>query len=242
MTLKPQIIGNFDGGIHNADLKAADARLDKSATYKDLSTVIIIPALASVPTKAVAAWWNMMTPPNQKVCKLFAAGMEVGAAYENVVQAVLDNPELSKWKYILTLEHDNIPPSDGLIKLLERAEEHPEFDVIGGLYWTKGPGGVAQCWGNPNEHPFNFKPQKPRLDGGLLEVNGTGMGFTLFRIEMFRDKRLQRPWFKTTSSKQEGVYTQDLRFAQDARKHGHRFCVDCSIHVGHLDVIAGVVW
>jgi hypothetical protein len=240
--MKPQIIMAADLGAHNADLQAADARLDKNASYKDLSTIIIVPALASVPTKAVAAWWNMMTPPNQKIAKLFAAGMEVGAAYENVVQAILDNPELSKWKYILTLEHDNIPPSDGLLKLLERAEANPEFDVIGGLYWTKGPGGVAQCWGNPNEHPINFKPQKPRLDGGLLEVNGTGMGFTLYRTAMFKDKRLRRPWFKSAASKEEGVFTQDLYFALDARKHGHRFAIDCGVKVGHLDINADQVW
>jgi hypothetical protein len=63
--MKPQIIGAYDGGAHNDDLKAADARLDRSAVYKDLSTVIIVPAHDRVPTKAVAAWWNLMTPPNQ---------------------------------------------------------------------------------------------------------------------------------------------------------------------------------
>lgn len=240
--MKPQIIMAGDPGAHNADLQAADARLDQDATYKDLSTIIIIPAHDAVPTKAVAAWWNLMTPPNQKVCKLFAAGMEVGAAYENVIQAVLDNPELSKWRYILTLEHDNIPPPDGLLRLLKTAEAHPEFNVIGGLYWTKGHGGVAQCWGNPNEHPINFKPQKPRLDGGLLEVNGTGMGFTLYRIAMFRDKRLRRPWFKSAASREEGVFTQDLYFALDAKKHGHRFAIDCSVKVGHYDVSTDTVW
>lgn len=240
--MKPQIISSFDAGAHNADLQAADVRLDKSGTYKDLSTIIIVPAKESVPTKAVASWWNLMTPPNQKVAKLFAAGMEVGAAYENVFSAMMENPELSKWKYILTLEHDNIPPSDGLIKLLERAEEHPEFSVIGGLYWTKGIGGVAQCWGSPNEHPINFKPQKPRLDGGLLEVNGTGMGFTLYRTAMFKDKRLRRPWFKSAASKEEGVFTQDLYFALDARKHGHRFAVSCDIRVGHYSIEEDKVW
>jgi hypothetical protein len=240
--MKPQIISSFDPGAHNADLKATDARLDKNASYKDLSTVIVIPARESVPTRAVAAWWNLMTPPNQKIAKLFAAGMEVGQAYENVFEAILNNPELSKWRYILTIEHDNIPPSDGLLKLLERAEAHPEFDVIGGLYWTKGIGGVAQCWGDPNEHPINFKPQKPRLDGGLLEVNGTGMGFTLYRMSMFKDKRLRRPWFKSAASKEEGVFTQDLFFAMDARKYGHRFGVDCSIRVGHYDMNEDRVW
>lgn len=240
--MKPQIISSFDSGAHNADLQSADARLNKSATYKDLSTIIVVPAKEAVPTKAVASWWNLMTPPNQKVCKLFAAGMEVGFAYESVFQAILDNPELSKWRYILTIEHDNIPPSDGLIKLLERAEEHPEFDVIGGLYWTKGPGGVAQCWGTPNEHPINFKPQKPLLDGGLLEVNGTGMGFTLYKVSMFKDKRLRRPWFKSAASKEEGVFTQDLYFAMDARKHGFRFAIDCGVKVGHYDVSSDIVW
>ena len=240
--MKPQIIGAYEGGAHNSDLKAADSRLDRSAVYKDLSTIIVVPAHDRVPTKAVAAWWNLMTPPNQKVCKLFATGMEVGAAYENTVQAILDNPELSKWRFILTLEHDNIPPSDGLVKLLERADACPEFDAIGGLYWTKGVGGVAQCWGNPNEHPINFKPIKPRLDGGLLEVNGTGMGFTLYRMEMFKDKRLRRPWFKSPASREEGVFTQDLYFALDARKHGHRFAIDCGVKVGHYDIDNDKVW
>lgn len=241
--MQPQII-SFDKieGSNNADLEAAGKRLDKSATYKDLSTVIIIPAFDSVSVKVVAAWWSMFSPPNQKVCRLFAQGMEVGEAYERTIEAVVSNPELSKWRYILTIEHDNLPPADGMVKLLECAEAHPEFDVIGGLYWTKGPGGVAQIWGDPNEHPVNFKPQKPRLDGGIQECNGTGMGFTLYRMEMFKDKRLRRPWFKSAASTAEGVFTQDLYFALDARKHGHRFCVDTSVRVGHMDVASDIVW
>jgi hypothetical protein len=240
--MKPQIISGFDGGAHNVNLQATNKRLDEGVSYKDVSTIIVIPALDSVPTKAVAAWWNMIQPPNQKIAKLFAAGMEVGAAYESTIEAILANEELAKWKYILTLEHDNIPPSDGLVKLLERAEAHPEFSVIGGLYWTKGPGGVAQCWGDPNDHPINFRPRKPLLDGGLLEVNGTGMGFTLYRLKMFKDKRLRRPWFKSAASSQEGVFTQDLFFAMDARKHGHRFAIDCGVRVGHYDLAADQVW
>jgi hypothetical protein len=168
--------------------------------------------------------------------------MEVGEAYERTVDAVITNPELSKWKYILTIEHDNLPPADGMVKLLECAEANPQFDVIGGLYWTKGPGGVAQIWGDPNEHPISFKPQKPRLDGGLQECNGTGMGFTLYRMDLFKDKRLRRPWFKSAASAAEGVFTQDLYFALDARKHGHRFAVSCDVRVGHFDVGSDIVW
>jgi hypothetical protein len=45
--------------------------------------------------------------------------MEVGEAYSQAFQSVLDNPELSKWEFILTIEHDNCPPADGAIKLVE---------------------------------------------------------------------------------------------------------------------------
>jgi hypothetical protein len=239
--MQPQIIAAYDQGVHNKDMSSTITRLEREGAYKDLSTVIIIPALGSIPTKAVASWWNMMTPPNQKVAKFFAVGMEVGAAYSQTIEGILADPNLSTWKYILTLEHDNIPPPDGLLKLLETAEAHPEFAAIGGLYFTKGPGGVAQIWGNVNEAPLNFKPQKPVL-GSLVECNGTGMGFTLFRMAMFKDPKLRRPWFKTAASQTEGVYTQDLYAWTDFKKHGYRAAIDCTVRVGHYDQGSDVTW
>jgi hypothetical protein len=155
---------------------------------------------------------------------------------------VLAHPELSKFRFIVTLEHDNAPPPDGLVKILAMADAHPEFAAIGGLYFTKGPGGVAQIWGDPNEHPVNYRPQRPDPQGGLKECCGTGMGFTCFRMELFKDPKLRRPWFKTTASQHEGTSTQDLFFASDARKHGYRFAVDCSIKVGHFDPVEGIMW
>lgn len=238
----PQIISSYEGGKHNADLNQTISRLDAECSYKDLSSIIIIPAFGSVPTRAVASWLNLYNPPNQKIVRLFAMGMEVGDAYSQTIQSVIDHPELKKYKYILCLEHDNIPPPDGFVRLLATAEAHPEFAVIGGLYFTRGVGGAAQIWGNPHEHPLNFKPCKPDFNNGIVECNGTGMGFTLFRVKMFQDKRLRRPWFKTTASPSEGCSTQDLYFAVDARKYGYRFAVDCSIKVGHLDVATDVVW
>jgi hypothetical protein len=40
-------------------------------------------------------------------------GMEVGDAYSQAIQQVLDHPQLSTHRFILTLEHDNIPPETG---------------------------------------------------------------------------------------------------------------------------------
>jgi hypothetical protein len=67
------------------------------------------------------------------------------------------------------------------------------------------------------------------------------MGFTLFRLGLFKDDKLRRPWFKTMAGT-EGVGTQDLYFWNDARKHGYRAAVDCRVLVGHYDHQTDMVW
>ena len=233
------IIQDFSGG-HNADLGRTRARLIKGGSWKKQRIVVILPADTMIPAKVALSHWNLAFPPNNGVVRILAQGMEVGEAYSQAIEQVLANPELGKWEYILTLEHDNMPPGDGILKLLERMEENPQFDCIGGLYFTKGEGGVAQIWGDPKDPVTNFRPQLPDLNGGLVECCGTGMGFNLWRMKMFRNENLRKPWFVT--QKKDGVATQDLYFWGDARKHGIRCAIDCSVKVGHYSVSDDVVW
>lgn len=234
--MEPQIISSYEPGFHNANLDKTITRLDKLAAHRDLSTIAIIPAFGSIPTKIVASWMSMYTPPNQKYVRLFAIGQEVGEAYSNCISSILAHPDLSKFKYLLTLEHDNAPPPDGVVNLLSRMEKHPEYACIGGLYFTKGPGGCAQIWGDPKDPLINFKPLPPDPTGGLVECCGTGMGFNIWRLDMFKDKKLRQPWFKTTANMKDGAMTQDLFFWKDARQYGYRCAIDCSVRVGHYDL------
>ena len=227
-------------GAHNADLGRTRARLMKGASWKKQRIVVIIPASDLIPAKVALSHWNLAFPPNNGVMRMLATGMEVGDAYSSALDAVLLHPELSTWEYVLTIEHDNLPPSDGVLRLLERMEEHKEFACIGGLYFTKGEGGVAQIWGDPRDPVLNYRPQLPDPDGGLVECCGTGMGFNLWRLSMFKDPSLRRPWFVT--QKKDGVATQDLYFWGDARKHGYRCAIDCSVKVGHHDHSTGITW
>ena len=231
--MKPQILAP-DYGKHNDMLEESIKRLDYQGSYKDLSTIVLVPGFGTMPTKCVASWMNMFSPPNGKLYRMWAVGMEVGEAFTQSIEAILAHPDLSKFKYLLTLEHDNTPPPDGLVKLLARMEAHPEFACIGGLYWTKGDGGVPQIWGDPNDSVINFRPQRP-VPGQLVECCGTGMGFNLWRLDMFKDDRLRRPWFKTQADA-GGVGTQDLYFWGDARKYGYRCAIDCDVLVGHYDL------
>lgn len=240
---KPEIVTMDVGGRHNADLEASAGRVIESGSWKKQRIIMLIPAGRMVPSKAALSWMNLIFPPNQSVIRWLCVNMEVGEAYSAAIEQILAHPELREWEYILTLEHDNIPPPDGVLRLIERMEKHPEFACIGGLYWTKGETGVPQIWGDPKDPILNFRPQPPDVNGGLVECCGTGMGFNLFRVSMFKDERLRRPWFKTlTGVEGQGVGTQDLYFWGDARKYGYRCAIDCSVKVGHLDTNTEVVW
>lgn len=241
--MKPQLVVQDFAGAHNGALAATASRLIRNGSWKRQRIVVIIPAGRAIDSRVVLSWINLAFPPNNGVLRVLAQGMEVGDAYSEAVAGVLAHPDVSQWEYVLTLEHDNAPPPDGVVKLVERMENHPEFACIGGLYFTKGEGGVAQIWGDPKDPVVNFRPQPPDPAGGLVECCGTGMGFNLWRMSMFRDTRLRRPWFRTLSGKDgEGVGTQDLYAWNDFRRHGYRCAVDCSVKVGHWDSDNEVMW
>jgi hypothetical protein len=237
MANKPALIVTDMGGEHNSDLSKTRARLLKGGSWKKQRVIVILPAADMIPAKVALSHWNLAFPPNNGVVRILAQGMEVGDAYSQAIEGILAHPDLSQWEYILTIEADNCPPPDGVVKLIERMEEHPEFSCIGGLYFCKGPAGCAHIWGDVKDpQQPNYRPQLPDPNGGLVECVGTSMGFNLWRVKMFRDERLKRPFFKTLNGKDgQGIGTQDLQYWNDARKYGYRCAVDCGIRVGHLD-------
>ena len=231
----------YDGGFHNSELQSTIDRLYKSGLYEDKSTICIIPTRGVIPARVVQSWWGMMTPMNGKFYRIIQCGKEVGIAYSEAIEMILANPDLSKWKYILTLEEDNLIPPDALLKLIEAIEggvDGQVYDAVGALYYTKGYGGMPMIYGNPKEMPRNFIPQLP-VQNSIVPCNGLGMGCTLFRLEMFKDERIKRPLFQTVQQYTPGqgasAFTQDLEFFHKACGFGYKFACDCRTLVGHLD-------
>jgi len=220
------------------------------STYKDSSTVVLIPTRGMIHHRIVSSWQSLIAPMNQKRAMLFCAGDEVGKAYDRMVQNVLDNPELSKWKYILTLEDDNIPPPDAHVRLLESIEAGG-FDAVSGIYFTKGEINMPMAYGDPDVYRrtgvLDFKPLDIRTalsKGNVLEVNGIAMGCALWRVDMFR--KISPPWFVTLSdfipNKGIAIMTQDLSFCDKAKRAGKTFAVDMRVKVGHMDTSTGIVY
>jgi len=119
-------------GRNNGAPKQTRARLEAAGAWKRQRVVIIIPAGKSIPAKVALSLINLARPPNNPSVPILAEDMEVGVAYSKAIEGILAHPELSTWEYILTVEHDNLPPPDGLLKLLERMEANPRFACIGG--------------------------------------------------------------------------------------------------------------
>jgi len=239
MNPEPRILVGDVVGKNNTNLEETIRRVERSNMYKDNSTVIICPTRGTFPTRVVQSWMKMQRPMNQTVAgPIFAESMRVDVAYETLIDYILSNDYLSKFKYVLTIEEDNLPPTDGLIKMYEDMDE---YDVVGGLYWSKGEDAFPMIFGNP-EDPVDFKPQTPVMNS-LQRANGLGMGFNLFKLDMFRN--IPKPWFKTVQEKVEGVdisNTQDIYFYKKAAKYGYKFACNTNILVGHYDSRTDIVY
>jgi hypothetical protein len=254
-------------------------RILKGASYRNLSTVIVLPTPTDfIHNRVESAIDSLMKPMNQAIGgplrmggqtpldKIQTVGCEVGDAYNMALKGIQSNPDMKKWRFMLTIEHDNLPPPDGLLKLAARMYEHADKDEngnvkvdsngvlqfhflgIGGLYWTKGfEAGQPMIYGNPKEFPRNYHPQVPVHDS-LQECRGIAMGFTIWNLSaLMNDKRLQEPtWFETKNAwnPNGGVQagTQDLVFCSKAGDLGYRFAVDTSVKVGHFDFTTGMVF
>ncbi len=221
------------------------------STYKDNSTVIIVPTRGMIHARVVQSWQQLIAPMNQKRGILFATGHEVGLAYDQMIGNVLKDNGLSKWKYVMSLEDDNIPPPDAHIRLLEAIEFGPGFDAVSGIYFTKGDYQMPMAYGDPETYRrtghLEFRPRditKALQQGNLMEVNGIACGCALWRMDLFR--QIPAPWFQTVSDIVDGkgivAMTQDLNFCEKAKRAGKRFAVDMRVRVGHMDVQSGVVY
>ena len=219
-------------------------------TFRESHTVFVVPTRGSIPIEVVEKWRDLINIPNQGWHWIFLKSFEVADAYNTAIQSILDNPTLSKWKYVMTLEDDNLPPADAWPKLLKSLVKFG-LDGVSGLYWAKGEDGFPLIMGNARQFNergvMDFSIQDPveisRL-GDVVEVNSIPMGCALFRLDLFRE--MEKPWFTTLAAldKNTGApfyRTQDVFFSERARWKGKRFAVDMRVKVGHLDD-QGRIW
>lgn len=230
-----QVDLNHMQGRHSENFDAETTRLEKAQIWRDLSTVWVTPTVEHRLDDQVVfqSWMGISKAPNQKFIQMCIGNAEVGDAYNTAVEMILKDTQ-HPWKYMLTVESDNLPPRDGMMKLYESVDQ---FDVIAGLYWMKSETGHAHIYGDPADPNSNFEPRVPKKDT-VQPCNGTAMGFTLFSMDLFR--KTPGPWFVT----RPGLGTQDLYFFEKLRKEGipYKAAVDTRCKVGHIDFTTRTIW
>ena len=136
--------------------------------------------------------------------------------------------------YILWLDSDMVFGSDILERMMKVLDEHPEIDVLSGLYFRRG-------------HPFTpvlFSKLEVDANGQLewadyndipddiFEVAGCGFGCVLMRTEMLLDiaaKEGGGVWFSPLANAGE-----DCAFCMRARENGYKIYCDPSVELGHM--------
>lgn len=252
-TLETLIDGSRDEKYQNLYLKGQ--------TYKDYSTLIIIVTRGRKTTSCtcecgkqvsieyqpgfhpwvVESWKRLIKPMNVPVMEMVVSGEEVGEAYERAIEQMLTDPVLKAFKFILFLEDDVIIPfiPGSFGPLIEMYKHLETYDVASALYWTKSDPPVPLLYGDGKMEAPIFGVNNMWRPGDIVEVNGTGMGFTLMKRSIFEDKRIERPFFKSVNFVMDSgpvSYTQDLYFYEKIKKLGYKICVDTRIRAGHLDI------
>lgn len=228
-------------GVHNSDLTKSSERLEKARSSKDLSTICIIPNDGLIASRVAENWLGQVSQMNQKFLRLMVIGFEKYHAFNTTIEQIVNTPGLNEFKYILTLEEDILPPFDGLMRLFENIEK---YDVVGALTWTKGEDGHPMIYGRPDMFPQAYIPMSPEPDK-IQECLAVGTGFTLFKLDLFKNPMLPRPWFRTNppiipGKKKTG--DPDMYFFENIHKLGYKVACDTRVRVGTLDKESNLVW
>jgi len=136
--------------------------------------------------------------------------------------------------YILWLDSDMVFRPDTLERMMAVMDDHPEIDVLSGLYFRRG-------------HPFTpvlFKTLEVNKEGTLdwsdyeelpdelFEIAGCGFGCVLMRTDMLLDiaaKEEGGRWFTPIADAGE-----DCAFCIRARREGYRIFCDPTVDCGHM--------
>lgn len=229
----------------------------KLNSYQDKSIVCVIPTRGMVDIRVIDSWFKLITPVNHKFTKLFMTGGNIDDAYNTAITGIIHHPELSKYRFILTMEDDNLPPPDGILKLvdtfLHQELEDDKYWALSGLYWTKPSRDTIEhapiAFGCPDLGEWNMFTPPLEEDGSVTQCCLIPQGFTLYDMDIFK-KHLTYPWFKTIEKYDSTLpeldqtvgSTQDDYFFKNMWAKGLKVGVRADIKVGHLDSNTNQIW
>ena len=136
--------------------------------------------------------------------------------------------------YILWFDSDMTFQPDTLERMMKVLDEHPQIDVLSGLYFRRGHPFTPVLFSKLDvneEGNLDFEDVN-ELPDYLFEVAGCGFGFVRRKTDMLLDiagKEGGGRWFTPIANSGE-----DCSFCIRARENGYRIFCDPNIHLGHM--------
>lgn len=197
--------------------------------FENAQIVIATPSVRSeVPMQFYQAVMAMVLKtrekyPNIKFATLTAGNTYVHQARQNMVDSFLK----TEADYMLWIDDDNIPPEDGLIRLLEDKK-----DIVSGLYFKRRPPYEPLIMMKRRQGIGSERRTDIFREGAteLTEIHSAGFGFILIKREVLEKMReLRMPHF----SMKVGL-GEDIWFCIQAQGAGYKIWLDPVVEVGHL--------
>ena len=197
-------------------------------TNPEKSMVTCLPSLGKVSLIWMANTMCMLGPIGYVNHLSVVTGYPVAEAREELVDRVLAmDPTPS---YLLFQGDDMLPPSNGiqaLSHIIDNLKTDIEIPAVSGLYHVKHYPRQTVAWRSQN----TIVEGKDFKQGDLVEVDGVGLDFCLFKTKYL--KQVSKPRFKTLETRDIST-TEDVYFwhkfvqATGLRPFVHTGCV-----VGH---------
>lgn len=136
--------------------------------------------------------------------------------------------------YIMWFDSDMVFTPDTLERMMKVLDEHPEIDILSGLYFRRGTPFTPVLFSKleVNEEGTLEFDDVHELPDELFEVAGCGFGCVLMRTECLFDIAVKEGggvWFSPIANAGE-----DCAFCIRARENGYKIYCDPNIHLGHM--------
>lgn len=185
----------------------------------------------------------MGVPTNIIMAELAVDGLEIGEARCVAVQKMFEAPTTPE--FILFIDYDVVVPFDALTKLFFRARCYPDYDIIAGVYCSKGSPSEPLIYMHDSEGPY----WDWAVGDLIFDLASVHMGLTLIRTSLFErlESTDEKPWFQSRNDRSvvDGKMTsfrgtEDIYFCKRAREEaGAKIMVDSSVYCGHQDIATG---
>lgn len=176
-------------------------------------------------------WKNEGRKIQYQFCFYTVGRLLTAMAREKLVEAAIKE----KADYILMIDDDMLLPVNFIEQMIDDIETKPEIDILAPLAFMRNPPHYAVIYTtiegyDQKEHqPYfinNFVKNYPK--DKLVECDAVGFGSVLIKMDMV--KKLQAPYFMSTTGTGEDIWFC-VKAKQDA---GARVFMDTRIKLGHL--------